>query len=494
MQSPFKQIPTLAVWEPIHPDDWGPEEARHFLERVGFAATPEYLEEATDLGATGCCDRFFPEVPFTEPEWITNKSAEITVLRKEARQEKDREERRKINRKRDQVRREAVMELEHEWLLRASNPEAAFRAKWELFLSDVWVVGKRTVREPEQLGSYWATLANQSDVSYPDFCKAFSREPAMVRYLDLNRSSKKKPNENFARELMELFTLGEGNYSEIDIKQAARAFTGRRLNDNEYRFVERYYDDGYKTVFSRNGRWTGDQVIDIIFLQPASRTYLPSEAIRFYLTNQPIPDERMQLLGDLWAEENFQLDALRRRLFSSRGFYAQDFRGTRIKSPLEFYLGTLQRFGIQPPPLPQRTTRNLRDMGQELFEPPNVRGWVGNEAWINAGKLAARRQTADMIFEPIPMKKLNADDRYRVERDEARPNARPFYVNQELLLEQTGTTPDEVIDFVANYLLSIPPSPEFIEQVSAYLESNPSPEKIETLVLSVIQSPQYQIN
>ncbi|MBC2600925.1 DUF1800 family protein [Puniceicoccus vermicola] len=494
MPPTFEQIPTLAVWEPVHPDDWGPGEARHFLERAGFASTTDLVEEATDLAAEGCCERFFPETPLVIPEWIEKKIAEYDSLSEKARETKDREARRMVYRERNQLYREFIKDFEYEWLLRASHPDAAFRAKWELFLSDVWVVENRTVRDPSWISSYWITMAEKSDLPYPQFCKDFSREPAMVRYLDLHRSSKKKPNENFARELLELFTLGEGNYSEADIKQAARSFTGRRLPKGEYREVEKQRDNGTKTFFQKTGNWDGDDIIDIVFQQPAARTYLPSEAIRFYLTQDPISEERLRFLGDLWAEENFQLDALRRRLFSSRGFYAQDFRGTRIKSPIQFYLGNLQRLGLQPAPLPQRTTRPLRDMGQELFDPPNVRGWIGGAAWINAGKLAARRQTADALFDPLPMKRLNADDKQRVEREEARPGSRPFYLKPQQLTQLTGKSTEDVIRYIQDQLLATKPDPEYLGKIRDFLGENPKPERIRTVVLTVIQSPQYQLS
>ncbi|MGE9290481.1 MAG: DUF1800 family protein, partial [Puniceicoccales bacterium] len=253
-------------------------------------------------------------------------------------------------------------------------------------------------------------------------------------------------------------------------------------------------DSDPKIFFQRRGSWDGDDIIDIIFQQPAARTYLPSEAIRFYLTQAPIPPERLKYLGDLWAEENFELSALRRRLFTSRGFYAKEFRGSRIKSPIEFYLGNLQRFGLQPTPLPQRSTRPLRDMGQELFAPPNVRGWIGGEAWINAGKLAARRQTANSLFDPLPMKRLNADDKLRIEREQDRPDARPFYLSDGQLIELTGKSPDEVITFIREQLLATEPDPQFIGKVRDYLGDSPNPDRIQTAVLTVLQSPQYQLS
>jgi uncharacterized protein (DUF1800 family) len=494
MPLPSEQIPALALWEPLHRDDWGPAEARHFLERAGFAATGETVEEALDLGPTGAVERWFSEtVPFGIPGWIEEKFEKREELREKAKEAESREERRPIYRERNQIGREAMNELAFEWLLRASRPENGFRAKWELFLSDVWVVGQRAVGEPEWMASYWRALAEKSDLPYPRFCKDFSREPAMVRYLDLHRNSKRNPNENFARELLELFALGEGNYTESDIKEAARAFTGRRLWGGEYREVERQFDDGEKTVFGKTGPWDGDDVIDLVFEQPAARTFLPSEAIRFYLTRSPFPPERLRLLGDLWAEEGFRLDALRGRLFASRAFYAPDFRGNRIKSPFEFYLGTLRRFGLDPVPIPLHALRPLRDMGQEVFEPPNVRGWIGGEAWINAGKLAARRRFAADLFSEIDEDRLNADDRQRLERERERGNDR-HRLDRNDLLRETGRSPGRILRYIEEEILAAPIEPGVRRQLRDYLGPNPGSARIETALVTLLQSPQYQLS
>ncbi|MEM0967562.1 MAG: DUF1800 family protein [Verrucomicrobiota bacterium] len=490
----YKEIPALALWEPIHRDDWGTAEARHFLERAGFASHPEAIEEVLDLGPAKTCERFFPRSEFVIPEWIDESIATSEKIASDAKAAEDKEERNRLYREKRQHDQEAVLLLEHEWLLRAAMPETGFRAKWELFLSDVWVVGKRTVRYPKWLTSYWQSLASLSDVPYPKFCKLFSREPAMVRYLDLNRNSKSKPNENFARELFELFTLGEGNYTEADIKEAARAFTGRRLYGNRYLEVKKHFDGGRKTVFEQTGNWDGDQIIDLIFEKPAARVFLPNEAIRFYLTHEELDPRRLAVLGGLWAEEDFRLDALRRRLFSSRAFYALDFRGNRIKSPVELYIGSLQRFGLQPIPMPRYSTRHLRAMGQELFEPPNVRGWIGGEAWINAGKLAARRQAIAELFQDFSEKSLNADDQYRIDRERGRQDHLSFRVDIDRLVERIGPTNNDFIQFVNDQILINPPGPTFFRRVRDHLGNKAHPAEVREVLVTILQSPHYQLS
>jgi len=243
-----------------------------------------------------------------------------------------------------------------------------------------------------------------------DLAKAMSRSPAMVVYLDLQQSKRDAPNENFARELFELFTLGEGHYQEKDIKEAARAFTGYREVGGEFVFARRQHDPGRKTVFGETGSYDGDDIMDLVFRQPAARTFLPKEMVRFYLADTPLSAPYTDALGYSWANSGFDLRQLAVTFFSSRAFYCADFRGNFIKSPVQFYLGLLQDLDLSVLPIPRQVVGPLRQMGQLPFDAPNVRGWVGGRAWINAATLSARRQLTDALLQPMNEAALNGDD------------------------------------------------------------------------------------
>ena len=237
----------------------------------------------------------------------------------------------------------------------------------------------------------------------------------MIMYLDLQGSRRQAPNENFARELFELFVLGEGHYTEADIKEAARAFTGYRQNRGEFVFAQRQADSGRKSVFGRAGRFDGDDIIDLAYRQPAAATFLPGEMVRFYLTADGLPVADLAPLGEYWREEKFNLRALLRRFFSSRAFYDPAFRGNYIKSPVQFSLGLCQDLDLDVLPVGRFTLNNLRGMGQALFDPPNVRGWVGGRQWINSTTLTARRNAARIAVQGVPERLMNADEKLALE-------------------------------------------------------------------------------
>src|SRR5690606_1278539 len=168
--------------------------------------------------------------------------------------------------------------------------------------------------------------------------------------------------------------------------------------------------------FGRSGNFSGDAVIDLAYEQPAAAGFLPRELARFYLADEALPSEHVAALGAIWRESGFDLRVLVRTFFGSRCFFAPEFRGNAIKSPVQFYLGLLRDLDLSVTPLPRFSTARLRQMGQGLFQPPNVRGWVGGRAWINSSTLAVRRQMVRQLFSPLREETLNADEQRVIER------------------------------------------------------------------------------
>ena len=306
------------AWSPLPAADWSVVHARHLLRRAGWSAQPEEITQATEEGLEATLNRLFPSRPSA---WPT--PAPVQELWREAQTTLEnvaslpRAERQKIRNDFRQRSRAATQDMALEWLQRARDPaQAAFQ--------------------------HLDILRSNALGSAPELTKAVSRSPAMIMYLDLQGSRRQAPNENFARELFELFVLGEGHYTEADIKEAARAFTGYRQNRGEFVFAQRQADSGRKSVFGRAGRFDGDDIIDLAYRQPAAATFLPGEMVRFYLTADGLPVADLAPLGEYWREEKFNLRALLRRFFSSRAFYDPAFRGNYIKSPVQFSLGLCQ--------------------------------------------------------------------------------------------------------------------------------------------------------
>jgi len=224
----------------------------------------------------------------------------------------------------------------------------------------------------------------------------------MVIYLDSATNRKAQPNENFAREVMELFTLGEGHYDERDIREAARAFTGWSIDPDtgEFRWRPFQHDDGVKTVLGRTGNFKGDDVLEILLAQPATAQFVTAKLWREFVSPAPANDAERREQAQVAARfrsSGYDAKVVLRALFSTQAFWAAENRGALVKSPVDFVVGTMRQFEFavgDPMPLAVVTAQ----LGQNLFAPPNVKGWPGGEAWINSQTLLARKQFAERIF------------------------------------------------------------------------------------------------
>jgi len=380
----------------------------------------------------------------------------------------------------------------------AARPENAASAKWVFFLGDVYVIASEKVKNPALIWRHFEILREHAFGPAPALTKAVSRSPAMIRYLDLNESKRGAPNENFARELFELFILGEGNYTEQDIKEAARAFTGYRTMFGEFRFAARQHDLGTKTIFGHTGNFTGDDVIALAYQQKAVRTFLPHELVKFYLSATPLPPGFTEPLGDWWAGGGYDLRALALKFFGSRLFFAPEYSGRFIKSPVQFYLGLVQDLDLDVVPIPRRVLVPLRQMGQMLYNPPNVRGWVGGRSWINSATLTARRQMVESLFEPIREEYLNADEQRSLEAARDR-GAGKFTVADEGLAEFATNDAADAAGSLMRKFLGSSDAPEYRADLDEFLrpaQSEPVPARLRMLrraAIALLQSPEYQL-
>jgi uncharacterized protein (DUF1800 family) len=233
--------------------------------------------------------------------------------------------------------------------------------------------------------------------NWRDLTHAIARDRAMLKYLDNARNVKAHPNENFARELMELFTLGIGNYTETDVRESARAFTGYtfRRQTGEFFFNDAKHDDGSKTFLGRTGTFTGDDVIDIIFAQPAAPKYFARRILEFFVYSDPEP-QLVDALAAVIRKNDFAMTPVFSTLFRSNVFYSDRAYRALVKSPVEFVIGSYKLFGIaevKPEVIPV-----LGRMGQIPFHPPNVKGWDGGAAWINTQTILARENFASGLM------------------------------------------------------------------------------------------------
>ncbi len=482
------------AWDALPANEWNEASARHLLRRTGWAARPDEVTRALKDGLPRTLERLFPERPpaFTKPGPITVLEQTAPELARNARTASSPEERMRIQRELREKSQQAFQDLGVKWLQYAAEPDQAAFAKWAFFLGNIYVVGQDKVRQSNLIYEHQEILFRHALGSAPVLTKAVSRSPAMIVYLDLQASRQGAPNENFARELFELFTLGEGNYTEADIKEAARAFTGYRQLGGQVRIVRAQADLGSKTVFGRTGRFDGDDVIDVVYDQPAAATFLPKELVRFYLSDEPVPDAHMRNLGAWWRATGFDLRRLALRFFSSRLFFAPAYRGAYIKSPVQFYLGLLHDLDLNVTPVPRFVLNSFRQMGQILYQPPNVRGWVGGRLWINSATLSARRQLVQSVFAPFNEAILNADEWVEIAAARAEGRSR-FNVNDDALSPYASLEADLLTTRLIDQLIPLGVDDDYRTAVRAFAANQPPEDRARNTLLTLMQSPEYQL-
>lgn len=232
--------------------------------------------------------------------------------------------------------------------------------------------------------------------SFADMLKAVSKSPAMLQFLNNQQNKKTHPNENFAREVMELFTMGRGNYTENDVKEAARAFTGWAFNlQGEFVFRKNQHDDGSKTFLGKTGNFDGDDILNILLENRQTANYISRKIYRYFV-NENVNEQSQQWLGNRFYSNNYNISKLLQDIYTSDWFYDEKNIGTRIKSPVELLAGIRRLLPMQ---LENQQSQLLfqRALGQVLFYPPNVAGWAGGKNWIDSSSLMLRLRIPQIL-------------------------------------------------------------------------------------------------
>jgi len=382
----------------------GMDDARHLLLRTGFAPTLEQLQRTSVLDHETAVDQLLNTV---HREAKTPIPAGVDVLmdvkRREALRNNTATEAERRQFVREQI--ETGLNLRSWWLREMLETDSPLTERMTLFWHNHFVSSMQKVKSSALMLRQNQTLRRHALGNFRELLHAVAKDPAMVVYLDNVSNRKGQPNENFAREVMELFTLGEGHYSEHDIKEAARAFTGWSLDRSagSFRYYRVLHDNGEKTVLGRTGRLTGEDVLDVLLAQPATAEFITAKLWREFISPQP-DHAAVQRIAGLFRASGYDIKTVMRALLTSEHFYASANRAILIKSPVELVVGTLRQFDMHPADL-RAVAFSTRQLGQDLFAPPNVKGWPGGEAWINSTSLLARRQLLARLFrgEEMPM-------------------------------------------------------------------------------------------
>ncbi|HET6425527.1 MAG TPA: DUF1800 domain-containing protein [Planctomycetaceae bacterium] len=332
--------------------------AAHLLRRLQFGVTPAEVDRAVRDGLHATLERLFTPQP-ESAEFLASQAA----LKDAA------------------VATASIQDLKAWWLHRMAGTANPVTEKMTLFWHNHFATSAVKVQSVPMMVEQNDLFRNLGAGSFRQLLTAMARDPAMLVWLDGNANRKRHPNENFAREVMELFALGLGNYTEHDIQEAARAFSGWHLRDGRFWFNDSQHDDTAKTVFGKTGRYDGQAIIDLCLDHPACPKFLAFKLLRTFVTTEPSGPQVERIAG-LFVKHDLAFAPVLREVCSSDEFYAAEVRGSIIKSPVELILGTLR-------PLCERirwpAVRDLAaQLGQDVFAPPSVKGWDGGRQWVHA--------------------------------------------------------------------------------------------------------------
>ena len=370
----------------------GYDEARHLLVRTGFGAADADVRAYAPLTRAQAADRLLVAARTTAITPPPPSALDTAPLRP-PRGDASAAERKAFVQQ--QIR--EGLELRGWWAQEMLVTPSPLTERMTLFWHNHFVSSQQKVRVARLMYRQNALLREHALGEFGTLLHAAAKDPAMVIYLDGAQNRRGSPNENFAREVMELFTLGEGHYGEQDIKEAARAFTGWSVDRESGTFMFRrgLHDDGVKTVLGRSGRLDGDAVLDILLARPETAPFIVTKLWREFVSPDPDPGE-VARIAVAFRASNYRIKVALRELLMSDAFYAAGNRGTLVKSPIELTVGTLRTLGLAPAQaLPFAVAAT--GMGQNLMSPPNVKGWPGGEAWINTNTLLARKQFLERL-------------------------------------------------------------------------------------------------
>lgn len=376
---------------------WDAERAAHLLRRAGFGGTPAEIERLAGMSLSAAVDALvdFESVPQTDEAFRCADGLDLAALRREQRARSD-DERQEIRQRLERFDRLQIEELRAWWIRRMVVTPRPLEERMTLLWHGHLTSGYREVRSARMLWAQNELLRRHAVGNFQELLVAVSQDPAMLRYLDNASNRKQSPNENYARELLELFTLGEGNYGEADIREAARALTGWTLRNERFANDPRIHDDGEKTFLGRTGKFDGNAIIAIIMDQPAAARFLARKLLVAFVRDDP-PDADVEMLATVVRAQRFNVREVLRTLFKSELFYAPEARYALIKSPVDLIVGTFRQLEL-PPADVYGAVRAARGMGEDLFQPPNVKGWDGGRKWISAATIYARYNFASAML------------------------------------------------------------------------------------------------
>ena len=395
-------------------EPWDASRAGHLLRRAGFGASPDALAEAIKAGPGATLDRLFNFDPAGDPfNNILEQGAGLVSLRENN-------------------------EAAEWWIFRMLNTPRPLQEKVALFWHNHFATSGSKIYSGYVMAAQIELFRQKGLGSFRDLLVEVGHDPAMLWWLDGNNSKKEGPNENYGREVMELFTLGVGHYTEQDVKQLSRAFTGWRLEgDDKHKraeFRKEDFDDGEKTLFGQKGKYDSESAVDLLLTRPEASNHIARKLLRDFVHPRPT-DEQVGHYAKRLVEHKWEIRPALREMMADRLFYSGWAYRSRIKSPAELCVGGALSVGGGAKAKARFLREQMEKMGQKLLFPPNVKGWDGDQAWINANTVIVRFNFGMRLFK-------QDNDVFEESSDLAQQ-----------MREKGEATPEKVVDYFADLLL-----------------------------------------
>jgi len=381
---------------PLPESQWGRDKVAHLLKRAGFGTTPEELENWAGLKMNEAVDRLLdwreqaPD-PLPNPEWA--KPDPTLYKKREELRALPEEERKMAQRELQRNERQHVEQLREWWLLRMLKSPHPLQEKLVLFWHGHFATSVEKVRNAYYMWRQNDIFRRLGAGNFEELLVESGRDPAMLIWLDGEKSNLRAPNENYAREVMELFTLGEGHYTEDDIKNAAKAFTGWIVDQatESAQFKPNRFSNTPKTFKNQTGNFNDTDIARIILNDPECPRYVARKLWTFFAYENPEP-ELVDALAGVFTAAHYEIKPLLRSMLLSQEFYSAKCVSNQIKSPVQWLVGSLKSLQIDR--MPRFAPNALRLLGQDLLAPPSVKGWDGGRSWISTSTLLSRNNIA----------------------------------------------------------------------------------------------------
>lgn len=470
---------------------------QHLLWRAGFGPMAEQLQDLavhsqqSFLKALIHSSRKAPEYIDVADTALKGLLMGVGEVAKMERKEADKERKKQLRKQS----REDIKSLNLTWLNEMVNSEQQLREKMSLFWHGHFASRNLNILYEQQL---LHSIRSNALGNFGTLLREVSKSAAMLNFLNNNQNRKNHPNENFAREVMELFTMGRGHYTEKDVKEAARAFTGWGANiPGEFVFRRFQHDNGTKTFLGRTGNFDGDDVLDILLEQPATSEFITQKVYKYFV-NEEADNKKINWLASRFRQSNYDIAALMTDIFGGDWFYDEKNIGTKIKSPVELLVG-MQRMLPMEIDNPEIQLQLQRLLGQLLFYPPNVAGWPGGKNWIDSSSLMLRLRIPEMATseERLNMNPKDDDDQMMGMKDTQvkRQNKQMFQcrINWEEYQKQfTSIDPSQLQARISSYLIQKPGTISG-NIINRFIDKSSRNNYIRSLTIRLMSTPEYQL-